>query len=302
MVEALRAADIQSAVAEKNKIALDLTVHQSIDSTNSWSMQQARLGRPLPFACFAEQQSQGRGRRGKPWAMKPRANIAMSLCWLFPMPAALQLLPLSVAVIIAETLEAMRLAQVQIKWPNDVYVQGRKIAGILIETQPVRPGEKDGKPGPDVKQDLVNQDMANQGQLAVVIGVGLNLDMDEELLSQQVPEGHDIQQITDIHRQFEAQMIGRPPARGPIAAELLSRIIGLCQDFEQQATTSRERFRNSYDYCMNKNIDLITDTEGCLRGCAQGVSDEAELIVRIDGSDELRRFNSAEVSVRAGMG
>jgi BirA family biotin operon repressor/biotin-[acetyl-CoA-carboxylase] ligase len=302
MVDTLRAAEIQAVVAEKNKIALDLSVHQSIDSTNSWSMQQARLDRPLPFACFAEQQSQGRGRRGKSWAMKPRANIAMSLCWLFPMPASLQLLPLSVAVTIAETLEAMALDQVQIKWPNDVYVQGRKIAGILIETQPVRPGGKDDKPGPDIKQEPVNQGMANQGQLAVVIGVGLNFDMDDALLSQQVPEGRNIPLITDIHRQFEAQMIGHPPARESIAAELLSRIIGLCQNFEQQASLSLERFRSSYDYCMNKSIDLITDNEGCLSGCAQGISDEAELIVRMDGSNELRCFNSAEVSVRAGAG
>jgi BirA family biotin operon repressor/biotin-[acetyl-CoA-carboxylase] ligase len=291
MVEALQAAEIRAAVAEKNKVALDLTVHQSIDSTNSWAMQQARLGRPLPFACFAERQSQGRGRRGKQWEMKPRANIAMSLCWLFPMQASLQLLPLSVAVTIVETLEAMALAQVQIKWPNDVYVQGRKIAGILIETLPVRSGQRGGNPCPGV----------NQGQLAVVIGVGLNFDMDDALLSQQVSEGHDVPQITDIYRQFEAQMIGSPPARESIAAELLSRIIGLCQDFEQQASSSLERFRSSYDYCMNKRIDLITDNEGCLSGCAQGVSDEAELIVRIDGSNEIRRFNSAEVSVRTGV-
>ena len=292
MVEALRAAEIQAAVAEKNKIALDVTVHQSIDSTNSWSMQQARLARPLPFACFAEQQSQGRGRRGKQWLMKPQANIAMSLCWLFSLPASLQLLPLSVAVAIAETLQAMALDQVQIKWPNDVYVQGRKIAGILIETQPVKSGEKGDKPYQD----------ACQGQLAVVIGVGLNFDMDDALLSQQVAEGDNIPLITDIHRQFEAQMIGSPPAREAIAAELLSRIIGLCQNFEQQSTFSLERFRSRYDYCMNKSIDLITDDEGCLSGCAQGVSDEAELIVRMDGSNELRRFNSAEVSVREGVG
>jgi len=291
MVEALQAAEIQAAVAEKNKIALDVSVHQSIDSTNSWSMQQARLDRPLPFACFAEQQSQGRGRRGKSWAMKSRANIAMSLCWLFPMPASLQLLPLSVAVTIAEILEAMALDQVQIKWPNDVYVQGRKIAGILIETQPVRPGEKGDKPDQGAYQD----------RLAVVIGVGLNFDMDDALLSQQVPEGHNMPLITDIHRQFEVQMIGSPPARESIAAELLSRIIGLCQNFEQQAPSSLEQFRSSYDYCMNKSIDLVTDNEGCLSGCAQGVSDEAELIVRMDGSNELRCFNSAEVSVRAGV-
>ena len=50
---------------------------------------------------------------------------------------------------------------------------------------------------------------------------------------------------------------------------------------------------------MNKSVDLITDSEGRLSGLAQGVTDEAELIVRMDGNNELRLFNSAEVSVRA---
>ena len=52
---------------------------------------------------------------------------------------------------------------------------------------------------------------------------------------------------------------------------------------------------------MDKNIDLILDTDERLSGVGCGVSDSAELIVRLDGSDEIRHFSSAEVSVRAGM-
>lgn len=283
MVEALRAAEIQAAVAENNNVMLDVVVHESIDSTNSWSMMQSKQGRALPFACFAEQQEQGKGRRGKQWLMKPRTNIAMSFCWPFVSTGSLSLLPLSVAVAITQVLEDFGLQHVQIKWPNDVYVQGAKIAGILIETQSVK----------------VDADKA--GRLAVVIGIGLNFDMGEEVLAQIASQNPSSAEVTDIRRQLERQCISEQPSREQVATGLLSRVLQLCQNFEQQSVISLEHFRARYDYCMNKNIDLLLDAEQRLSGVACGVSDSAELMVRLDGCDEVRYFNSAEVSVRTGL-
>ena len=283
MVEVLRAAEIQAVVDEKNKIALDVSVHQCIDSTNSWSMAQSKQGRVLPFACFAEQQEQGRGRRGKQWLMKPHANIAMSVSWPFTSVKSLSLLPLSVAIAITQVLEDFGLQQVQVKWPNDVYVQGAKIAGILIETTPV------------------SVESEEASSLAVVIGIGLNFDMDEKVLAQIKSQNQSSAEVTDIRRQFEAQRISMQPTREQVAAGLLSRVLQLCQDFERQAVSSLEHFRADYDFCMDKSIDLILDTDERLSGVGCGVSDSAELIVRLDGSDEIRHFSSAEVSVRAGM-
>ena len=282
MVEVMRAAEIQAVVAEKNKIALDVIVHRSIDSTNSWSMSQSRQGRALPFACFAEQQEQGRGRRGKQWLMKPRTNIAMSVSWPFTSVETLSLLPLSVAIAISQQLEDFGLQHVQVKWPNDVYVQGAKIAGVLIETTPLR----------------VETEQA--GLLAVVIGVGINFDVDEKVLAQIKSQSQSSAEVTDIRRQFEKQQLSMQPSRQQVAAGVLSRVLQLCQNFEQQAVSSLEHFRSGYDYCMDKSIDLILDTDERLSGVACGVSDSAELMVRLDGSDEIRCFNSAEVSVRAG--
>jgi len=283
MVEALRAAEIQAVVAEKNKIVLDVSVHQSIDSTNSWSMGQSKQGRVLPFACFAEQQEHGKGRRGKQWLMKPRTNIAMSVSWPFTSAESLSLLPLSVAIAITQLLEDYGLQHVQVKWPNDVYVQGAKIAGILIETAPISMEAKEA------------------GSLAVVIGIGLNFDLDAEVLAQIKSQGQSSAEITDISRQFEVQQISMRPSREQVASGLLSRVLQLCQNFEQQAVLSLEDFRRRYDYCMGKNIDLILDADERLSGVGCGVSDNAELMVRLDGSDVVRYFNSAEVSVRADL-
>ena len=283
MVEALRAAEIQAAVAEKNNVMLDVVVHESIDSTNNWSMAQSKQGRALPFACFAEQQEQGRGRRGKQWLMKPCTNIAMSVCWPFTSAKSLCLLPLSVAIAITQVLEDFGLQHVQIKWPNDVYVQGAKIAGILIETTPV----------------TVDAELA--GSLAVVIGIGLNFDMDEDILALIASQNQSSAEITDMRRQLEVQRISMRPSREQLAAGLLSRVLQLCQNYEQQAVISLDHFRRRYDYCMDKSIELILDTGERLSGVACGISGSAELMVRLDDSDEVRHFNSAEVSVRAGL-
>ena len=58
-----------------------------------------------------------------------------------------------------------------------------------------------------------------------------------------------------------------------------------------------EKFRASYDFCKQKKVEIILDNKEVLSGIAQGVNDNAELLVLVDG--ELRVFNSADVSVRA---
>jgi BirA family biotin operon repressor/biotin-[acetyl-CoA-carboxylase] ligase len=201
----------------------------------------------------------------------------MSLSWPFAISyQQLHLLPLSIALAITETLEKLNLKQVQIKWPNDVYVQGKKIAGILIETQPV-----------------------NKKQIAVVIGVGLNYDM-----SPHTPlSGHDRTQtladLTDINREIETQAIEQKTNRIIVASTLLHYVVDVCQNFQQDAKYYLEKFRTQYDYCKEKNVEIILDNKEVISGIAQGVNDNAELIVLVDGRECV--FNSADVSVKTGM-
>jgi len=277
----LQAGYLKAAVASKLDVIMNVVVHQSIDSTNSWCLQQSKSGKVLPFACFAEEQTSGRGRRGKSWLMSPSSNIAMSLAWPFTLSEqSLHLLPLSIALAIAATLEAFGLKQVQIKWPNDVYVQGKKIAGILIETQPVKSAQ-------------VNDDAIDGKYVAVVIGLGLNYEI---LDCEQMKEGEPLV-LTDICEQLQLQGVITKPDREVVASELLNNVIAVCQDFNQASAKNLEKFRASYDFCKDKKVDIILDSDESLSGLAQGVSDNAELLVLING--ELRSFNSAEVSVRA---
>ena len=255
---------------------IDITDLKSVDSTNSWCLRQCEAGKELPFICFAQQQTSGRGRRGKQWLMAARSNIAMSVAWSFSASnQSLQLLPLSIALAIAETLESLGLKQVQIKWPNDVYVQGVKIAGILIETQPVKSRQDD-----------------NDKQLAVVIGVGLNYDMsmlNPEILNK-------LPALTDICEQVESQKIAMKPERDDIAWSLQEKVVATCQAYPYVLKENLSKFRARYDYCKDKNVEIILDNKAVLSGVAQGLNDNAELLVLVEG--EQRVFNSAEVSVK----
>lgn len=280
----LQAGLLRVAVADNNNALLEVIVKQSIDSTNNWSLQQCKSGRALPFACFAELQTQGRGRRGKQWLMSASNNIAMSLAWSFTVSyEQLNLLPLSVAMAIVETLEDLGLEHVQVKWPNDVYVRGRKIAGILLETQVMKAGRETG-PEPESK---------TEPQIAVVIGVGLNYDM-----SAYESDGFRLASLplTDICSEVKSQALEVTPQRAEVAAKLLQNIVRICQNYPQLATSNLNRFRQHYDYCNEKCVDLVLDNNAVLSGVAQGVNSRAELLVLIDGQQQ--NFNSAEVSVR----
>ena len=276
MKEGLQVKSLKVVVAKANEMNLDVVVHPSIDSTNNWCLSQHKAGRDLPFACFAEEQTSGKGRRGKRWIGKAYSNLAMSVVWPFTLlEQPLHLLSLSIAIVIAQTLERFGLQQVQIKWPNDVYVQGRKIAGVLIETQPIR-----------------NKTMKNT-DVAVVVGVGVNYDMSKYDVNEL--EGGKV--LTDICEQFIVQKVSSLPKRQDVASMLLVNIVSVCQNFQQFVDTNFELFSSRYDYCKGKNVEIVLDDNVSLSGIAQGINENAELTVLIEG--KLQVFNSAEVSVKA---
>jgi BirA family transcriptional regulator, biotin operon repressor / biotin---[acetyl-CoA-carboxylase] ligase len=274
MQQNLTASNIAQFVLSQTGHALDIVVHETIDSTNSWCSSEIRQGRTVPFACFARQQTAGRGRRGNRWLMPARSNIALSLTWSFDiMDQKFSLLPLTVAVAIVEALKQFGIRDVLIKWPNDIYVNGGKIAGILIETQKA-PGMRPG--------------------YAVIIGIGLNYDLGAEAYENHELTREEPARFADVIS--EAGRLGiTPPGLAAMAEVLLSRVVHVCLNFGAQAETSLEVFRRHYDFCYGKPVQLRLDNE-VLNGVARGISDTAELRVLVD--NEIRCFNSADVSVR----
>lgn len=138
-------------------------VHASIDSTNSELMRRARAGVTLPTLLVAEAQTAGRGRMGRSWQSGPdrgaqpgtqsggKPGAALTFSLGLPMaPRDWSGLSLAAGLAVADSLHP----QVRIKWPNDLWWQGRKLAGILVETA--------GSGGHDAPR-------------YTVIGIGLNI-------------------------------------------------------------------------------------------------------------------------------
>ncbi|MGI9307980.1 MAG: biotin--[acetyl-CoA-carboxylase] ligase, partial [Gammaproteobacteria bacterium] len=142
-----------------------------------------RLPPPAPGearACLAEYQSSGRGRRGRQWFAPAGCGICLSVAWRFATsPASLSCLGLAVGVGALRALQRAGAAEAQLKWPNDIVIKGRKLAGILIDVQ----GEAGG-PLHVVAGVGVNYQMSRQAEQAILESSGLA----PANLSDEVPE------------------------------------------------------------------------------------------------------------------
>lgn len=106
------------------------------DSTNTRARELAEAGAPGGAVITAREQTAGRGRRGRVWTA-PEGKALLYSAILRPLDERHLLLPLSVPLAVCATAEALRSGgECQVKWPNDVWLEGRKLAGILIEAKP----------------------------------------------------------------------------------------------------------------------------------------------------------------------
>ena len=102
--------------------------HRLTDSTNERAKELALAGAPHGTLVTADDQTAGRGRQGREWTAPPRSAVLMSVV----LRELDEMLPLTAAVAVAEAVPG----DVTIKWPNDIWIDGRKVAGILVEGRP----------------------------------------------------------------------------------------------------------------------------------------------------------------------
>ena len=159
----------------------------TIDSTNTWVMEQARQGAAEGLVAVAEEQTAGRGRLGRTWVSPPGGSLLMSLL-LRPVDLPMDKLHLATAAVAMAGADAVALiAEVRpsLKWPNDLLIGDRKLAGVLTEVE----GD------------------------AVVVGIGINCTWPDEL----PPEVADVA-IAANHA------AGRPVHTGDVLDALLERL------------------------------------------------------------------------------
>lgn len=217
-----------------------LQIHQSLEGTNAHLLQQSKT-LPQGFSVvLAEHQSAGRGRRGRDWHSPYGANLYCSLGWQTDLqPQLLQGLSLVVGLAVVEALRPWS-DDLRLKWPNDIYVAGRKLGGILIE----------------MRGELGSNN-------AVIIGLGLNLNMQQA----------DIDQDWISLQHINGCLLNR----NQIAATVVAQIIGYCQRLQQQGFTAFQSQWQQYDYLLEQSVQVSGSQ--VMTGVARGIDSDGALLV-----------------------
>lgn len=236
-----------------------LEVHFTIDSTNRYLASTARNEPGVAHVCLAEMQTAGRGRRGRSWCSPFGSNIYLSIAWRFAEgPSRLGGLSIALAVAAAQALKRLGVSGIQLKWPNDLWLDGRKVAGLLLE----------------VSGEL-------QGPSLVIAGIGINIGM---------PQGMDIDQPwADLHSVCPGL------SRNDVVSAVVEKMI---EAFERFAHAGFEPFHREWeplDAVHGKVVSLQLPNTS-VRGVAAGIDGTGALML-VTGYG-LERFASGEVSLR----
>ncbi|MCU1799897.1 bifunctional biotin--[acetyl-CoA-carboxylase] ligase/biotin operon repressor BirA [Pectobacterium polaris] len=237
-----------------------VTVLPVVDSTNQYILE--RLDTlSSGDACLAEYQQSGRGRRGRQWFSPFGANLYLSLYWRLEQgPAAAVGVSLVIGIVMAEVLHKLGTDGVRVKWPNDLYLKDRKLAGILVELT--------GKTG----------DAAN-----LVIGAGINLQMRE-------PAPDTINQGW-----INLQEAGIEISRNTLASTLISELRSALVIFELQGLEPFISRWEKLDNYFNRPVRLIIGNRE-IHGIDRGIDRQGALLLENDGL--ITPYIGGEISLR----
>lgn len=252
---------------ELRKDVTELDVLWSIDSTNSELLRRATPAHSCAVL-LAERQTGGRGRRGRTWASPLAAHVYLSLARRFEGGLArLGGLSLVAGIAAAEALHALGLAEVRLKWPNDLVVADaaglRKLGGLLVEGG--------GEAG---------------GAARAVIGLGLNVRMPSA-----VAAGID-QPWIDL-----AGLRSPPPPRNAVAAMLLAHLLPALRLFDARGLAPFLPRYAALDVLAGRAI-RVHEASGAFDAVALGLADDGALRLR-DAEGGERHVHAGDVSVRA---
>lgn len=241
----------------------DLQVLAECASTNTALMNAAPSEDGRLPVLVAERQTAGRGRRGREWLAWPGASLTFSVLWRVPAgalaPAGLSLVA---GLALAVALEKLGVAGVQLKWPNDVLIQGNKLAGILVELRSSRECP------------------------AAVIGIGVNVALPPEVV---IPDQPAVASLADS--------LAMVPDRNRLLAAILAELQDL---LEVYGLAGFAALRGAWEqrHAHAGRVVRILGEGAVLEGVCQGVDEDGALLLRTEMG--LRRVLSGDVSLREG--
>lgn len=256
-------AAIQGRLTPELASTLAVQLLDSVDSTNSELLRQLAASNESGVrVCVAEQQTSGKGRRGREWVSPYAQNIYLSLAIPFSDGAQkLEGLSLLVGLVLVETLEACGFEGCGVKWPNDVLLEGRKLAGILVEI------------AGDLTSDCV-----------VVIGVGINVLM-------KAPE-------TAIAQAWTSLLLSRQPGgldRNVLVAEFITRLMAAIATFRSAGFAPFVHSWERRDVWRGLPVQVQAGNASW-HGLAMGVDGRGALRLKTEAGELL--LHGGEVSLR----
>ncbi len=238
-----------------------LKVFPVLDSTNQYLLD--RVGDlNSGDVCMAEYQSQGRGRRGRQWVSPFGSNLYLSMYWRLDAGIAAAMgLSLVVGVAVVDALESLGILDVKLKWPNDLYYQDKKLAGILVEMS--------GQAG---------------GAANLVIGMGLNIGMSENIKNI-------IQPWTSINQILQSENIDR----NVLAFAIMEYWEKALKKYELDGMEGFVERWNRLDNFLGRPVKLIMGSKEQL-GIARGIDDQGGIL--IETNKGIETFIGGEISLR----
>ncbi|HEY83088.1 MAG TPA: biotin--[acetyl-CoA-carboxylase] ligase [Dehalococcoidia bacterium] len=232
--------------------------YPKLSSTMDIARKEARRGIAEGTVVIAEEQTVGRGRLKRTW-LSPQGSIALSII-LYPRISYLPYLVMLAALAAARSIEKVTGLKTQLKWPNDVLINGKKVCGILVETE-----------------------VGENSAAYAIIGIGINVNF----------KVADFPEILDVATSL-ADELGRDIPRVKIIRQLLAEVEELCSalpDGEPIYQEWRKRL-----ITLGRKVQVRTST-AILEGIAESVARDGSLLLRqADGSQT--RIVAGDVTLR----
>ena len=262
-VELLDATRIRAALPPAARaLVAALDVELEIDSTSS-ALVRRGASAPSGSVLLAETQSAGRGRRGRAWSSPLACHLYASVLWRFDAGyAALSGLSLAIGVAITRALRGLDVAELGLKWPNDVLGGGAKLGGILIDLN----GE-------------------SAGPCVAVVGIGVNGRMPPAAAAA----------IDQPWTDLATLCAGAPPSRNAVAAAVVGATLLALQRFAHDGLASFLDDWRAFDALAGRVVRV--EGSASIEGTAAGIDADGHLLV--DTPHGRVRVASGEVSVRA---
>lgn len=240
-----------------------LQIHESLESTNSALMSAAMSGASDGTVMCAEHQQAGKGRRGRQWHSVLGGSLAFSVLLRFENGLlSLGGLSLAVGLAVARAVNRHSRHQARLKWPNDVLVDYRKLAGILVEVQ--------GEP---------------HGSAVAVVGIGLNVRMNE------AQRDAVDQAVVDL-----AEM-GVLVGRNQLLADCLRELHEVMTTFRQFGFAALRSEWQTLDAYADRAVTLALTENHSVSGVAAGIDESGAFLLR-DPQAGVRAYNGGDVSLR----